>query len=403
MAYFTYRAKNNAGKVSSGSVEAENVSAATAILRQKRLEVISISESRLAGILKYLPQANPVTLKDVVIFSRQFSTMINAGLPIMQGLSILTEQAPNKSFGKVLGRVRDDLSNGMSLSDAIAKFPRVFNNLYVNMVKAGEQGGILDAVLERLSEYMEKAEAISRKVKSALMYPVVVSSVAVAVIFFLMWKVIPVFENVFTSFGSHLPGITMVVVNISHFVCSYRFIYLIIGAVVVFTGVSAYRKTKRGAYQWDSMMLKIPVFGVLLQKAAVAKFARTFSTLIKSGVPIVDALETVAKTAGNLVVEKAVLGCRDSIREGKTLTEPLKKFPIFPPMVVQMINVGEETGAMDTMLSKVADFYEDEVDTAVEGLTSIIEPIMIVFLGLVVGFIVVAMYMPLFDLPGIIH
>jgi type IV pilus assembly protein PilC len=343
-----------------------------------------------------------VTTKDVVVFSRQFSTMVNAGLPILQGLTIVAEQAENPDFRVVMGKIRDDISNGVTLSEAMAKHPKAFSTLYVNMVKAGEQGGILDLIFERLSEYMEKAEGVARKVKSAMMYPIVVMSVAVLVVIFLMIKVVPTFRDVFASFGAKLPWPTQLIITVSEFLSSWKAVLLVGVAFALGVIIGLYRKTKTGAYNWDKMILKIPIFGVLARKAAVAKFARTLGTLVKSGVPIMDALETVAKTSGNLVLEKAVLTARDSVREGKTLTQPLKESKVFPAMVTQMINVGEETGALDAMLSKIADFYEDEVDAAVDGLTSIIEPILIVFLGVTIGFLVVAMFMPMFELGNIV-
>lgn len=403
MPKFNYKARNNMGKVTEGTIEADSESAVAGILRQKRLEVLSVSQGGgLGGLLTaLLKKGGNVTTKDVVVFSRQFSTMVNAGLPILQGLTIVAEQAENPDFRAVMTKVRDDISNGVPLSEAMAKYPKAFNTLYVNMVKAGEQGGILDVIFERLSEYLEKAEGVARKVKSAMMYPMVVMTVAILVVVFLMMKVVPTFADVFTSFGGKLPWPTQVVVNASDFLASSW--YLLLGAIIgVITAISLYRKTKMGAYNWDLMMMKLPVFGPLVRKSSIAKFARTLGTLIKSGVPIMDALETVAKTAGNLVVEKAVNGARDSVREGKTLTQPLKESKVFPPMVTQMINVGEETGALDTMLSKIADFYEDEVDAAVDGLTSIIEPILIVFLGVTIGFIVVAMFMPMFEMGNLV-
>jgi type IV pilus assembly protein PilC len=299
-------------------------------------------------------------------------------------------------------KIRDDISNGVPLSEAMSKHPKAFTTLYVNMVKAGEQGGILDVIFERLSEYLEKAEGVARKVKSAMMYPIVVMSVAVLVVIFLMVKVVPTFRDVFGSFGAKLPLPTQIVINISDFLSSKKALLLVALFIILWIVIALYKKTKTGAYNMDKLLLKIPVFGVLARKAAVAKFARTLGTLIKSGVPILDALETVAKTSGNLVIERAVNNARDSVREGKTLTQPLRESKVFPPMVTQMINVGEETGAIDAMLSKIADFYEDEVDAAVEGLTSIIEPILIVFLGVTIGFIVVAMFMPMFDLGNIV-
>jgi type IV pilus assembly protein PilC len=402
MPKFKYKAKNNLGKVVDGTIEADNEAAVAGALRQKRLELISTSPATGLSSVWSALSSKSVTTRDVVVFSRQFSTMINAGLPILQGLSIVAEQAENKSFRIVMTKVRDDISNGVPLSEAMSKHPKAFNTLYVNMVKAGEQGGILDVIFERLSEYLEKAEGVGRKVKSAMMYPVVVMSIACLVVIFLMVKVIPTFKDVFTSFGAKLPWATQIVVDTSDFLASKKSFLLLAGVIAAGTALSLYRKTKTGAYNWDRMLLKLPVFGVLVRKSAVAKFARTLGTLIKSGVPIMDALETVAKTAGNLVVEKAVNQARDSVREGKTLTQPLRESGVFPPMVTQMINVGEETGALDAMLSKVADFYEAEVDAAVEGLTTIIEPILILFLGITIGFIVVAMFMPMFQLGSLV-
>jgi len=391
------------GKIIDGTIDADNQAAVVGALRQKKLELISASPAGgLGGLWAALnKKGGKVTTKDIVIFSRLLSTMINAGLPLLQGLTIVAEQAENPDFRAVMTKIRDDISNGVSLSEAMGKYPKAFNTLYVNMVKAGEQGGILDLIFERLSEYMEKAEGVTRKVKSAMMYPIVVMSVAVLVVIFLMVKVVPTFADVFTSFGAKLPLPTQIIIDVSDFLSSMKAIILLVVLVGLGVAISLYRKTKAGAYNWDKMILKLPVFGVLARKAAVAKFARTFGTLIKSGVPIMDALETVAKTSGNLVVERALNKARDSVREGKTLTQPLKESGIFPPMVTQMINVGEETGALDAMLSKIADFYEDEVDAAVEGLTSIIEPILIVFLGVTIGFIVVAMFMPMFELGNI--
>ena len=400
MPSFKYKARNSMGKVIEGIIDAENEAGVAAALRQKRLEFVSASPA--GGLSSFLgaltKKGGKVTTKDIVIFSRQFSTMVNAGLPILQGLTIVAEQAENPDFRAVMTKVRDDISNGVPLSDAMAKYPKVFTTLYVNMVKAGEQGGILDLIFERLSEYLEKAEGVSRKVKSAMMYPVVVMSVACLVVIFLMVKVVPTFRDVFASFGAKLPAPTQFLIDVSDFLASKKSLLIVVFLVAAWIALTMYRKTKVGAYNWDKMILSLPVFGVLVQKAAVAKFARTLGTLIKSGVPIMDALETVAKTSGNLVLEKAVLNARDSVREGKTLTQPLKESKVFPPMVTQMINVGEETGALDAMLSKIADFYEDEVDAAVEGLTSIIEPILIVFLGVTIGFIVVAMFMPMFEI-----
>jgi type IV pilus assembly protein PilC len=323
--------------------------------------------------------------------------MINAGLPVLQCLAIVADQATNPGFKKVISTVKDDIGSGGNLSDSMAKFPNVFDELYTNMIRSGELGGVLDTILERLSIYMEKAEALKRKIKSAMMYPVIVVSVAVLVIVFLMVKVIPTFEEVFKSFGKDLPPLTAAIVGISRFLQEQW--YVIAGILVaLFFVFKMVAKTEKGTYILDKLLLKIPVFGELAKKAAVAKFSRTLGTLLKSGVPILEALETVAKTSGNKVVEEVINGARASIREGQGMTEPLKKGGVFPPMMLQMVSVGEETGKIDEMLMRAADFYEEEVDTAVEGLSSILEPIIIVFLGGSIGTIVVAMFMPMFAL-----
>jgi len=284
----------------------------------------------------------------------------------------------------------------------MAKHPKAFSQLYVSMVHAGEQGGILDTIFQRLSEYMESAERLQQKIKSAMMYPTVVFSAMLLIIVFLMIKVIPTFEDVYKGFGGNLPAPTQIVIDISRFCCSWRFILVIAGGIALVLGIIMYRKTKTGAYQIDNLLIHLPIFGELIRKGAVARFGRTLGTLIKSGVPIMDAMETVGRTSGNLVVERAIQGARESIKEGKTLAEPLKKSKVFPAMVVQMVSVGEETGALDNMLSKIADFYEQEVDTAVDGLTSIIEPILIVVLGITVGFMVIAMFLPMFNLGNLV-
>jgi type IV pilus assembly protein PilC len=355
-------------------------------------------------IKKYIPGMGPpkVEVGEVAIFSRQFSTMINAGLPVLQCLAIIADQSSNPGFKKVITSIKDDIGSGGNLSDSMAKHPGVFDELYTNMIRSGELGGVLDTILERLSIYMEKAEALKRKIKSAMMYPVIVVSVAGLVIVFLMVKVIPTFEDVFKSFGKELPPLTKAIVGLSRFLQHSWYILAVVG-VIIYMGVKAFAKTEKGTYVLDKLLLKIPVFGDLAKKAAVAKFSRTLGTLLKSGVPILEALETVAKTSGNKVVEEVINGARASIREGQGMTEPLKKGGVFPPMMLQMVSVGEETGKIDEMLMRAADFYEEEVDTAVEGLSSILEPLIIVFLGGSIGTIVVAMFMPMFALGDAVN
>lgn len=345
--------------------------------------------------------APKVEVGDVAIFSRQFSTMINAGLPVLQCLSIIAEQSTNPTFKSVLLNIKDEIGSGGNLSDAMAKHPAVFDELYVNMVRSGELGGVLDTILERLSIYMEKAEALKRKVKAAMMYPSIVVLVAVIVIAFLLINVIPTFESVFASFGKELPPLTAGVVVLSRFL-QHQW-YIIVGGIFgLVSAIKSFGRTEKGAMVIDRIVLNLPVFGDLAKKSSVAKFSRTLGTLLKSGVPILEALETVAKTAGNKVIENIINGARASIREGQGMTEPLKKDGIFPPMVIQMVSVGEETGKIDEMLMRAADFYEEEVDTAVEGLSSMLEPLIIVFLGVSIGTIVVAMFMPMFDLGNVV-
>ena len=345
--------------------------------------------------------APKVSISDVAIFSRQFSTMINAGLPVLQCLSIIADQQVNPTFKRIVNQIKDDIGSGGNLSDSMAKHPKVFDELYVNMIRSGELGGVLDTILDRLSVYMEKAEALKRKIKAAMMYPVIVISVAVIVIVFLMVKVIPTFEDVFNSFGAKLPPLTAGLVATSRFMQKYWWM-MAAGIAAIRAGLIAFGKTAKGEYMLDSLLLKLPVFGDLARKSAVARFTRTLGTLLKSGVPILEALETVAKTSGNKVVEGVINGVRASIREGQGMTEPLKKGDVFPPMVIQMVSVGEETGKIDEMLMRAADFYEEEVDTAVEGLSSAMEPLIIVFLGVSIGTIVVAMFMPMFDLGNVV-
>jgi type IV pilus assembly protein PilC len=397
MPKFKYVGKAAGGKPVSGTIAAENEGAAASKLRTQKIQITSL---KAGGFRFPNPLAEKVTVSDVSIFSRQFSTMINAGLPVLQALNIIGEQAQNKAFKRVIGAIKEDIGSGGNLSDAMAKHPKVFDELYVNMVRSGEVGGILDAILDRLSVYLEKADSLRRKIKSALMYPSAVVSVAVLVVMFLMVKVIPTFQDVFTSFGAKLPGPTLFLIGSSHFLQHFWWV-IIGGAVAAGMALGQVKRTQSGAMIVDRAMLRLPVFGSLIRKAAVAKFARTLGTLLKAGVPILEALETVAKTAGNKVLEKVINDCRANIREGQPLNEPLKKSNVFPPMVVQMVSVGEETGKLDEMLMKAADFYEDEVDTAVEGISSLLEPIIIVFLGGTIGFIVVAMFMPMFDLGNV--
>lgn len=398
MPVYAYEGRTRAGAAKKGVIEATSEAAATAALRAQQIlpTRVRAKPKDLLASLK-LPQSGPKT-RDLVIFTRQFATMIDAGLPLVQCLDILAEQQPNRVFQAVLRQVKADVEQGSTFADALRKHPRVYNDLYVNLVAAGEVGGILDTILNRLAVYLEKADALARKVKGAMVYPVTVLVVAAAVVVLLLVKVIPVFQKMFAEFGGALPGPTQMVIDASEFMQAW-IVYILAGAVGA--GVAffqARRRSRAFRYRTDTLFLGMPIFGPLLRKVATARFSRTLGTMISSGVPILDALEIVARTAGNLVVEEAVLKTRLAISEGKTIAEPLAASKVFPSMVVQMVAVGEQTGSMDAMLQKIADFYDDEVDTAVSALTQLLEPLMIVFLGGTVGTILIAMYLPIFKI-----
>jgi type IV pilus assembly protein PilC len=341
-----------------------------------------------------------VTAKELAVFTRQFSVMIDAGLPLVQCLEILASQQENKLFQKVLTGTRSAVEGGSNLSAAMKQYPKVFDPLYSNMVEAGETGGILDTILQRLSTYIEKNVKLKAAVKSAMIYPIGVLSIAGGVITLLLWKVVPIFATLFAGLGADLPMPTKVVIAMSNFVGSIFGLLIVVAAVAGIFGIKIWYGTAQGRYILDSIVLKLPVLGILMRKIAVARFTRTLGTLISSGVPILEGLDITAKTSGNAVVERALYQVRKALEEGKSLTEPLKESQVFPGMVTQMIAVGEQTGAMDAMLQKIADFYEDEVDAAVKDLLTALEPIMIVFLGVVVGGVVISMYLPLFSLIG---
>jgi type IV pilus assembly protein PilC len=374
---------------------ADNRDAVVAALRRQQVVPTKIKEK---GKEFTLPKfGGGVKSKDLAVFTRQFSVMIDAGLPVVQCLEILGSQQQNKAFQRVLFSVREDVEAGANLSDAFKKHPRVFDSLYCNLVAAGEAGGILDTILQRLSVYIEKAVKLKAAVRSAMVYPTVVVTVAILVVALIMWKVIPTFANLFAGLGAKLPMPTRVVIAISNFLG--RWGWLIVLALIGFAIlVRLYYRTAGGRYNIDKFLLALPVMGVVLKKIAVARFCRTLATLVSSGVPILEGLDITAKTSGNAIVEEAIFKTRKSVEEGKTLAEPLIASKIFPGMVTQMIGVGEATGALDSMLSKIADFYEDEVDEAVANLMSLLEPLIIVFLGITIGGIVISMYMPLFTL-----
>jgi len=402
---FSYKVRSPQGSTVTGTIEANDLHQAVDRLRSHRFIILEITEQKKSALNELFGKFNifkpKVKTKDIVLFSRQLSTMINAGVPVVQGLSIIGEQIENPAFKEVINKVRDDIEAGSSIADAMAKFPESFSTLYVNMIRAGELGGVLDVILERLSSYLESSEKLKGKVKSAMVYPAVILTFAIGISVFLLVVVIPTFQNIFSSFGAELPLPTRVMISLSNILRRYiAFVILVPIALVV--GTRQFYKTEFGRAKIDSFLLKLPLFGVLIRKVSIAKFTRTFGVLIKSGVPILQAMETVAKTSGNWVVEDAVLKARESIREGERITDPLASCGVFPPMVVQMIRVGEETGNLDTMLSKIADFYDQEVDVAVTSLASMIEPIIIVFMGLLVGSIVIAMFLPMFQLSSLV-
>jgi type IV pilus assembly protein PilC len=392
MPAFTYTARNAAGELKTATVEAANAQDVVAQLRRQRMTVVKVDENakpkKISGSIK---------MRDIVIFTRQFSTMINAGLPLVQALDILAKQTENKVLAAATRDIVFDVESGHTVADALAKHPKAFSELYVNMVAAGEAGGILDTILMRLATFMEKNDALVRKVKGAMIYPGVIMSVAVIAISVLLIFVIPVFQNMFAGVGMALPLPTRVVIAASNFLRGYWWAVLAAGVGGSFM-FKRYYASSSGKLVIDRLMLRIPVLGDVLRKSAVSRFTRTLGTLISSGVSILDGLEITAKTAGNRVIQDAIMQSRASIAGGDTIAAPLQKSQVFPPMVISMIAVGEQTGGLDEMLSKIADFYDEEVDAAVSNLLSLLEPIMIVFLGVVVGGMVVAMYLPIFDM-----
>jgi type IV pilus assembly protein PilC len=399
MAVFAYRGRAGAGAVT-GQIEAADRAAAVAQLRTRGVVATSVQErkARAAG----QTTGGRVRDKDLAVYTRQFSTMVDAGLPIVQCLSILAEQSESKVLRSVTAKIALDVEGGATLADSFGKYPKTFDNLFTNMVQVGESGGVLDVVLQRLSGYIEKAAKLKAKVKSAMVYPATIISVAILVIIFMMTFVIPTFAQMFKNMGAELPLPTKIVLILSDFTRQYViFIIAALGAMIY--AIKKYYGTDQGGMAIDTLLLKFPIIGVLIQKVSVARFTRTLGTLISSGVPILEGLRITARSAGNRVVEKAVMQARQAVSAGRTLTEPLRQTPIFPPMVVHMINVGENVGALDQMLSKIADFYDDEVDTAVGALTSLLEPLMIVFLGVIVGGLVVAMYLPIFRMVTLVR
>ncbi len=401
MPVYLWEGTTKKDEVKKGEVESADEAAVRALLRRQGFKSIDVRK-KPKDLAEYVPfLAGRVKEKDVVIFCRIFSTMINAGLPLIQCLDLLAQQEQNKAFSKIIRTVKEDIEGGTSLTDALKKHPKVFDDLFVNLIAAGEAGGILDVILQRLSAYLEKVMKLKAKVKSAMTYPIAVLVISFAVVALLLIKVIPVFKKMFEGMGGELPGPTQMLITASEFAQSYW--WLIVGVIVLIGfAFNRFYATKKGRWIVDSTFLRMPVFGPLFKKVAVAKFSRTMATMMSSGVPILEGLNIVSKTAGNVVVEDALLKTRQSISEGRSIAEPLSETGIFPAMVVQMIAVGEATGALDSMLNKIADFYDDEVDAAVEAMTALLEPAMMVFLGGIVGGMIIAMYLPIFKLASVV-
>src|SRR6266581_8790629 len=400
MPVYVWKGRTLAGETQAGEIDVARQEDAIEVLRKKKILVTSLKQKSGGFALPKLGGSG-VTTKDLAIFTRQFATMISAGLPLVQCLDILAKQSSKPSFGQVIGDVTHEVEAGSTLSDSLGKYKSVFDDLFRNMVAAGEAGGVLDEILMRLANYIEKADALKRKIQSAMVYPIVVLTVALGATSFMLIFIIPTFAKMFTEFGGELPLPTKIVLVLSHLLQSYWWAMLLAMVGLLF-GINRYYATENGHRNLDQVMLKIPVLGDVLLKGAVARFTRTLGTLISSGVPILAGLEITARTAGNKIIAEAIMTARTSIREGETVSAPLKTSGVFPPMVVQMISVGEQTGALDEMLTKIAVFYEAEVDTAVDALTSIIEPIMIVVMGGIVGGMVISMYLPMFKLISVV-
>jgi type IV pilus assembly protein PilC len=397
MPTFAYSGRTRGGQSVSGQRVADTIDAAVAALRREQVFVTKIDSIKARSRARRQRRGKWVPAKNLAIFTRQFSVMIDAGLPLVQCLEILGNQEEDKNFSQIILQTRADVEGGSGLADAMRKHPRAFDPLYSNMMAAGEAGGILDTILSRLATYIEKNVKLKAQVKAAMTYPIAVLSIAAIVVAAILWKVIPTFATLFAGLGATLPLPTRIVIALSNSLVSYMPAILVGGVVLTFA-FRQFNGTERGRRVVDGTLLKVPVLGAILRKVAVARFCRTLATLLASGVPILEGLEITAKTAGNSIIEDAVMVTRAAIERGETVSAPLRETKVFPPMVTQMINVGEATGALDTMLSKIADFYEEEVDTAVAGMLTLLEPIMIAFLGVIVGGIVIAMYLPIFDL-----
>ncbi len=401
MAKFAWEGKNRGGAKVTGEIEAPNEAFVLAQLRREQIAPVSIKKAGGFNLALRLPGMGEkkVSQKELAVFTRQFATMIDAGLPLVQCLDILGTQQENLSFKKVLVQVKEDVESGSTFADALGKHPKVFDPLFVNLVAAGEVGGILDTILSRLADHIEKAMKLAKKIKGAMVYPATILAVAVIVTVVLLVYVIPIFAKMFTDFGGTLPAPTAIVMKISEITRKYFLVFIVLS----FAGAAAFKwyiAQETGRRNWDRLLLRLPVVGSLLQRIAVARFSRTLGTMVSSGVPILESMDIVSKTAGNKIIEEAIVKARGSISEGKTIAEPLAESNVFPTMVTQMVAVGEATGALDVMLNKIADFYDEEVDSAVEALTSLLEPMLMIFLGVVIGGLVIAMYLPVFKLAG---
>jgi type IV pilus assembly protein PilC len=397
MPKFSWTAQDAKNKTQKGEMEASSREEVFADLTRKGYHTISVEEKTSFQFGK--KQKKKITEKDLVVFTRQFATLFNAGIPIVQGLDILSKQAENKSLGAVIGQIKTDVETGTTLADALRRHPKLFDDLFVNLVAAGETAGVLDDILQRLSVYIEKNMQLKKKVKGAMIYPAIVISVAVLVVAIILVFVIPVFSGIFIEMNVALPLPTRIVISLSNFLAGWGGLAILIGIIIAIFSFVRYRRTEQGRHATDRLFLHLPLFGDLLKKVAVARFARTLGTLLQSGVPILEALEICGKSSGNRIVEDVIADVRKDVAAGRTLADPLAKTPfIFPNMVVQMINVGESTGALDQMLMKIADFYDEEVDNTVGNLMTLLEPMLMIFLGVVIGFIVVALYLPIFKL-----
>lgn len=401
MATFAYVGTTRQGAVKKGELPAKNRDEAIEQLRKQNIVVTTLQEKAEGGWWRYLRLGSGVTDKDIVVFTRQFATMIDAGLPLVQCLEILSTQSENKILAKAIGEVKAEVEGGATYADALRKHSKVFDELYVSMVQAGEMGGVLDTILARLAKHIEKAMKLKSQIKGAMVYPASIMGVALVIVLLLLIWVVPTFAAMFLDFGGTLPGPTLLVIESSNFIQS-NIIYIVMAVGGMVYAVRRYYATPKGRLALDGLFLKLPVIGDLIRKTAVAKFSRTLGTLIGSGVPILDGLSIVSKIAGNKVVEEAILSARQSISEGKTVADPLSRGNVFPKMVTHMIAVGESTGALDAMLAKIADFYDDEVDQTVTAMTSLLEPMMMVVMGLVIGFIVLAMYLPIFKMASVV-